>query len=413
MKIVLFIDNHSMGGVDISRLYEGNPGIGGTQYEMFLLAKLMIDRNKTDDFFLCLTQPQKGFAGERVIVLDTFDDVFKYCNDNLVDILIMRENKKMDEISSLKSTRVVFWIHNFISYSAVKKIGENKNVKRVIFVSKQHYDFYLEYNLNKKASYIFNSLAFPNKLPIGAKKENNVVFTGNIVPIKRLHLVTKIWPYIKKRVPDAKLFVIGTGANAHRNAKLGPYNLASEDYEKKILAPLIKTNTLDSVKFFGILGTEKNKLIRTAKVGVSPNKDETFCLSAAEYILNGVPVVGVKKGGINDVVDNGKTGLLHRSLGKIKHDLVNILLGKKEVTIQNSSLETMKLKFGFDAFYDSWLKTLNEIYEDKKVPILKPSNPMIDKAKWIGSFFRGIRKVFHLPEGFSRLGIYRLVRRNK
>lgn len=400
-----------MNNVDISKLYDANPGIGGTQYEMFLLAKLFFDRNICDDFTLLLTYQQKGLTNKKITILDTFDDVFGYCDQKRVDVLIMRENKKMKEIAKLVNTKVIFWIHNFVSYQLVKQIGLNNNIKRVVFVSKQHYDFYLEYNINKKATFIYNALSFPEKLPSFSIKENKVVFTGNIVPIKRLHLVTKMWPYIKKKVPDAELLVIGTGASAHRDVKLGPYNIAKEDYEKIILAPLIKSNTLSSVKFLGILGTEKNKIIQSAKVGVSPNKDETFCLSAAEYVLNGVPVVGVKKGGINDVIMDKQTGLLHRSLKKVRADIVNILLGKKQLNIQESHIDEMKQKFGFSEFYNSWTETIENVFLEKNVEILQASAPRIDKGKWLGSCFRFMRKVFHFPEGFSRLGLYRLVRR--
>lgn len=411
MKIVLFINNYSMENVDISSLLDGNPGIGGTQYEMFLLAKLMLDKQENNEFIVALTHKQKGFDHKNIVVLNEFDEVFSYCNENNVDVLVMRENNKFNQINSLKKTKVVFWVHNFISYEMVKKIGSLEAIKRVVFVSKQHYDFYLEYNLNKKATYVYNALPFPESVPSIQNKENNVVFTGNIVPIKRLHLVTRIWPYIKKKVPDATLLVIGTGANAHRDAKLGPYNIAEEKYEKVILEPLIKTNTLESVKFLGILGTEKNDVIQTAKVGISPNKDETFCLSAAEYILNGVPVAGVAKGGINDVVMNKKTGVLHRNLNRIRNDVIKILQDKKTLTINDDSIMAMKEKFGFEPFLKSWEQTISDVFYDVPAKKLKASKPFIDKAKWAGCVFRFFRKVFHLPEAFTRLGLYRVLKR--
>ena len=413
IKVALFIDNHSMGDVDISKIYQGNPGIGGTQYEMFLLAKLMFDHCKSFDFVLLLTNCQKGFDKPKVVVLEKFDDVFDYCNNEKIDILISRENNRFDKINGLLTTKVIFWIHNFISYNAVKRIGETNNIKRVIFVSKQHYDYYLEYNVNNKATFIYNSLALPGQIPAIDKKDNIVVFAGNIVPIKRLHLVTKIWPFIIKKVPDARLFVIGTGASAHRDVLLGPYNLASPAYEKQIMEPLIKNNIVDSVEFFGVLGVEKNKIIRKAKVGVCPNKDETFCLAAAEYNLNGVPVVGVAKGGLNDVVINGKTGLLNRSLCKIKKNIVKILKGQKKLVIDSHSLAQMDRKFGFNSFLNAWIKNIDEVANNEKVVFLKPSRPLCDKMKLFGSFFRFLRRTFHLPECFSRLGLYRLVKRNR
>ena len=400
-----------MDKVDISELSKGNPGIGGTQYEMFLLAYLMFTRNKDIDFHLVLTHKQNGFVFPNIHIIDKFEDIFSFCEVNSVDVAIMRENKRYNLIKELTKTKVIFWVHNFISYPVVHQIGLEDNIKRVIFVSKQHYDFYLEYNLNKKANYIFNTLSFPQSLPRQAEKQNNVVFTGNIVPIKRLHLVTKIWPYIHKKVPDSKLLVIGTGANAHRDVELGPRKLASAEYERKIFKPLEKHKLVDSVEFLGIRGIDKNEIIQTAKVGVSPNKDETFCLSAAEYILNGVPVVGVSRGGINDVVLHKQTGFLHRSLRSIKKDIVRILKNKKSIVISKESIEDMKSKFSYDSFYDAWIQNIKEVYDDIDVKRLRSSKPRWDKAKWVGCIFRFLRKCFRLPERFTRLGLYSLIRR--
>ena len=413
MNLVLFIDNHSMSDVDITRIKNGNPGIGGTQFEMFSLARLLIENNTTYNFVLVLTHKQLGMDYINTVILDKFNDIFDYCNKNDVDILISRENNKFNLINSLIKTKVIFWIHNYVSYDLIKEIGKTDKIKRVIFVSKQHYDFYLEYNINQKATYIFNGLAINNQLPIISNKENNVVFTGNLVPIKRLHLVTKIWPRVVKKVPDAKLFVIGNGASAHRDARLGPNNIAEENYEKIILKPLIKSNCLDTVKFLGILGNEKNDIIQSAKIGVSPNKDETFCLCAAEYILNGVPVIGVKKGGIIDVVTNGRTGYLHRSLRMISKDIICFLKGKKRLIINENDIEEMKNKFGFNAFYESWIKNIEEVFTGTKVKTLKSSKPRIDKAKWFGIFCKNMRTLFHLPEWFSRLGFYKIIKRTR
>lgn len=403
-----------MEDVDISSILNGNPGIGGTQFEMFLLANLFFLKRDNDlDFNLLLTYPQKGIENKYINVKN-LEDVVAYCNTHSVDILIMRENKKIHVLNLLTRTKVIFWVHNFLNFRFIKEIGNCEKVNRVVFVSKQHYDYYLEYNVNRKASYIYNAVSFKDtRCSIGENKDNIVVFTGNIVPIKRLHLVTKMWPSIIKKVPDAQLYVIGTGANAHRDAKLGPFNIAEDSYEQIILKPLIKTKTLDTVRFLGILGSEKNQIIRKAKAGISPNKQETFCLSAAEYILNGTPVIGVAKGGLNDVVINRRTGYLYRSQRKIKKTIIKILTGKITLNISNEDLNKMELKFGFEAFYKAWKSLLFDVYNDVPAVKLKASKPIIDKGKFIGVICRFFRDVFHLPEWFSRLGLYSLIRRRK
>ena len=53
-----------------------------------------------------------------------------------------------------------------------------------------------------------------------------------------------IWPDVVKQVPDAQLYVIGSGKVYDENAKLGKYNIAEESYEKKFMSYLEQEENL-------------------------------------------------------------------------------------------------------------------------------------------------------------------------
>lgn len=186
---------------------------------------------------------------------------------------------------------------------------------------------------------------------------------------------------------------------------MGKYGIAEEAYEKIILEPLLKTNTLNSVEFTGVMGAEKKEIIKKSKVAVAPNDKETFCISALEYNLSGVPVVGIAKGGINDVVINKKTGFLYKTNKGIEKGIIDILLNKKNIDNLPNGIEYFQNNFSVSKFVDKWIKLINEVDNDLDPSKIKAKKPFDDKYKWAGIILMFFRKVLHLPDFFSRVGI--------
>lgn len=401
--IGVFLNNKGTAQVDVSHLRDGNPGMGGTQFEFFILLNEIAKQDKYNVIYFG-TALQKGLDTVKTIVVQDIYEAFAKCNELKVDILISRDGGA-DRLDILQNTKVIYWVHNFLPFEFCKTVGKNQKVKRVVFVSYQHRDFYLEMNVAKKADVVFNSFYLPSKIEVKQYKENIAVFVGNLVPIKKLHVVTEIWPDVVKKVPDAKLIVIGSGQTANRDKVLGPYNIAEESYEKRILAPLLKTNTIDTVHFAGVLGGDKKDIIASAKVAIAPNDKETFCISALEYILSGVPVVGVSKGGINDVVENGKTGVLCKTKQGLKKNIIKVFKNKKRFDDLPTGIDYFEKNFAVDKFVEKWTQIIEEVDKDIPPHKIRARKPYSDKFKFIGLFFLLIRKIFHLPDGFSRVGI--------
>ena len=411
-KIVgVFLNNKGTSLVDVSRLNDGNPGMGGTQFEFFILLN---ELKKHDKFRIIYfgTAIQKGLNNIETIVVKDVYEAFEKCNELNVDILISRDGGS-DRIDVLKNTKLIYWVHNFVPYEFCNVVGNNPKVKRVVFVSYQHRDFYLEMNIAKKAEVIYNSFYLPNSIEVEKNKSNTAIFIGNIVPIKKLHIVTKIWPEIVKKVPDAKLIVVGTGQTANRDRLLGPRGIAEESYEKIVFEPLIQNNVLESVEFVGVLGGEKSDLIKKAKIAIAPNDKETFCISALEYVLSGTPVVGVSKGGINDVIRNGKSGVLCKTSSGMKKHIIKIFSNEEKFDDLPNELKYFQSNFSVDVFVNRWLGLLDEVDNDTPPHKIKAKKPFLDKFKFVGMFLKVLRNIFHFPDRFSRVGIVSKISRLK
>lgn len=76
-------------------------------------------------------------------------------------------------------------------------------------------------------------------------------------------------------------------------------------------------------------GCDKEEYWRSADIFVFPTLNEAFGLVLLEAMEHGLPCVGTDEGGINDIIDNGKTGFLvpsrdaeslSESIGKLLND---------------------------------------------------------------------------------------------
>ena len=403
-NIGIYISNYGVCDVDITNILSGNPGIGGTQYEMFLLA-ILLSKSKKFNTTIFLDKKQKGLEMGNIICLKEQKEVVSNCNNLGIDILILRAMSCFDFIDNLSKTKVIYWVHNFIDYKSAVSLSSSKTVYKVVFVSKQHYDLYLDLSVIKKSDYVFNCVQTIKRNIHQQEKDNIVVFTGNLVPYNKLDVVTKMWPEILKKVPDAKLYVIGSGQNGNRTIQLGKEGIIADGYENIVLAPLKKNKCEDSVVFWGNKGIEKDEIIRQAKVAVAPCKIETFCISAVEYILDNVPVVAIKKAGLIDVVKDKQTGLLCQTYRGMKKTLIALLTNKKKITITEDAKNYIYENFSYTSFLSKWTNIINDTLACNKQNQYKASKPLSENLKWAGVIINKLKKIFPLPDKISRLGI--------
>lgn len=374
---------------DIDIIKNGNPGIGGSEY---LLLQLFYYLSNDNEYNCKLYTLGAKVHNKSATSVESDLDAIKKSIEDKIDIFVfipkVKKREFYDELEN-KKLQSIAWVHNYISYKVIKSLQKCTMIKRVIFVGKQHYDCYIDDELIKKSDYIYNMLNIKQHKYIPAKdKEPIVTYVGALIPTKGFHKLARVWKKILKKVPNAKLQVIGDGRLYNKNAVMGHHGITEAKYEKKILNYLSDKNgkLLESITFLGCLGNEKEEFIEKTKVGIAnpTGKSETFCLSAVEYKTYAIPVVTYKGYGLLDTIRNNIDGIL------IKNDreLINAIVILLTDNSKNTEYGQNGFKNGFidflpDTVIRQWKNIFSDIYNNKIATIKKPTNYFSDDFKWL------------------------------
>ena len=91
-KIALFIENSSIHDVDLTSIDKGNPGIGGTEYLMFMLANMLTHSDNGIDVSVYLEKGQKLPSSIKYEVCGTLPNAIKNSEKNNCQYLIIKHN---------------------------------------------------------------------------------------------------------------------------------------------------------------------------------------------------------------------------------------------------------------------------------------------------------------------------------
>lgn len=400
-RIAIHLRNYKFKEIDCRNVTDGNPGIGGTHYATLLLADALTKSNKYD--ILLFAESTANLPSNIKCIAVNDDNLTETLIDERIDLIISTKTDKStitpDFIKKIpKSIYVIIWCHCFIKYKDLELYDCTNNIKRVVFVGKEHLLKYCDHHIYHKASYIYNIY---NPIHIKEKRDfknnNCVVYIGSIVPLKGLHLLTKAWPQIIEKVPDAKLYVIGSGKLYNQNSKLGKNGIAEYFYEKKLLAPIMTKdgNIMPSVKFCGILGQEKDKIIEQCKVGV-PNpsgKTETFGYTALELQDAGAFVITKKCPGYVETVFNWEKHLYNNEKYLAEYIIKSL---KADNFHKNKEEEYDWGKFSSIEISNEWMKIIDSILNDNEIPLC-PLTSELDLTRLIIRYKRIRKHVRFLP----------------
>ena len=124
--------------------------------------------------------------------------------------------------------------------------------------------------------------------------ERIVLFIGRLVPQKGVDTLIKAVPLIIQRHRDAKILIAGDG------------------WSRTYLEELAKSMGLgDHVRFLGFISDwELADLMVAADALVVPSVYEPFGIVALEGMAAGTPVVATNIGGLSEIIEHDKTGVL-------------------------------------------------------------------------------------------------------
>jgi len=177
-----------------------------------------------------------------------------------------------------------------------------KNAKRVITVSnklkkiaKANIGFIEKIIVIGNGVSVNNQIKDKNRIKVkNYLNQKTILSVSNLITLKGIDLNLKAFALLINKYPDLKYQIIGDGPEKNRLKKL---------------ATDLGIN--DRVEFLGRLGhKEVLKYMEKADIFSLPSWNEGFGVVYIEAMAQGKPVIGCRGEGIEDFVEDGKTGML-------------------------------------------------------------------------------------------------------
>lgn len=219
-----------------------------------------------------------------------------------------------------------------------------KRVDRAIYISKKEKYIYAK-NGFTKGEVIYNPVDF-EKLQRG-KKGNYILYAGKISRGKGVDILIKTVGLLASKYKNINFIIAGSG------------ELSSDSKEF-----LRKNNLGKSVKFLGKIDHVKlMNLYQKAKLTIVPSFwEEPFGRSALESIASGTPVVSTNVGGLPEIVEDKKTGIITDPNPTSLAKAIQTAIKNHDELSKNirKSLPSLKKKFSDDVF-KSHIKLYKEL----------------------------------------------------
>lgn len=356
----------------------GNPGVGGTQYcFLSLAAKLSKDYSNLDVTLYHNNSEAKlpAYLDSELISGGETDLIEKVAKSKS-DYVVIRGSENIADHKVLfdSGLNIVVWVHNHLTVSVLDFLGMESSIKYVVFCGYEQRELAYDTACYTKSATILN-MHYPSYSTGGVDKDKyGVVYIGSVIPSKGLHRLIRLWPKVKKIVPLAKLHVIGSGALYDKNQKLGKHGLAESKYEKKIFRYLNNKPEKYDVFFHGLMGREKFSIMEMCSVAIPNPTALTECCpgSVLECSSMGLPIVGRKKFGMVDTIDDGVTGYLVESDGEFVEKIIETLTDSEgALKLGRSGVEYVLKNFSSDSVADKWNDLFTNSYDNSSVELPK------------------------------------------
>jgi len=162
------------------------------------------------------------------------------------------------------------------------------------------------------------------------ESERVILFVGRIAPEKGLIYLVKAVPRVASVFPSMPILIVGE----------------DQGIQKHLVKVAEKLKVEKIVHFLGPkFGYELARTYQKARIFVLPSLYETFGLAILEAMATGLPVVATRVGGIPELVEDGRNGILisprdHRALA----EAIIELLSDRELSLKISERNTKKAK---------------------------------------------------------------------
>ena len=183
--------------------------------------------------------------------------------------------------------------------------------------------------------------------------EKVVLFIGRLVPQKGVEYLLRAIPLILQRYRDVKFVIAGDGW--------------SKDYLEEVAR---STGSQDKIRFLGFISdSELTELTISSDVLVVPSVYEPFGIVALEGMAAGVPVVAANVGGLAEIIEHDRTGVLvyPRNPESIAWGVNRVLLdpGYARWLVQNARRKVQE-EYSWEAIAQRTIEVYEEVYSNER-----------------------------------------------
>lgn len=315
-------------------LYTDSPRAGEPEKIMLFLAK-NLNKDKYEISLICHNSKQlnewckewfsAGFTVQRLNILNNHDPriagqlkkIFIQKKPDLLHIHLCQplSCRQAFTATDKSKTKILTTEHNPFALTGLKNGIKKQCLKKTdytIAVSDANREMLLKHypQVKNKISTVHNGIdleefrqplihfANQHKLLIrkkmfGAEPRDFVIISiAELEESKGLKYLVEAFAKVAEKKENTKLAIVGEGP------------------ERKNLEKLIKNLKIDNkVVLTGILN-EHARLLNSADLFVLPSVKESFGMTVVEAMDAGIPIIGSNVGGIPEIIENGKTGLL-------------------------------------------------------------------------------------------------------
>lgn len=409
IKVAFYLPNKGFQNINFDNYKIANPGIGGSEYAVWLIADELSRKSTSLECYLIVDKITKNLQKQnytlKYVELTSKEEISEIVISKNIQYLVFCHglfdgNQYWNSIRG--KYKVIVLCECFASRKKLTEYARNKDIVRILAVGQEQLDLYRDHRAFKKSDYIYNPITL-EQIEMAAKqyspsrKSYKVTYMGSLTPAKSFDVLAKAWPKVLKRMPEAQLNVIGGGNLYDRNIKLGKWGLAEAGFEAKFMRYLVddKGLLLPSVHFFGVLGKEKNEILKDTWVGV-PNptgSSETFGIVTVEMQLAGTLIATKRCPGFLDTVVNPQS-VLYDSSRLLAKSIVKLLNRHNETYEETCGI--IKEKFLLDKVADEWERLFSECIPNNTY--LHDRNKLVNPffaCKWLRELNRRFKDLIH------------------
>lgn len=287
----------------------GEEALSGTHTSGLLVAEGLARRGV--EVGLCIVHGQT-VADSAVRRFQTLEAATDWIDGGLVIWLSYGDNSIMDQLSAA-GLKPVLWTEIPVSKSNREWL-EIGRIQGIVAVSDTCRVPMLRSSKHDRVGRIYNPLAplFSNSVahPADRFERRVVVYAGAAGTTKGLHRLLEMWKFAHRADPAAKLVLAGTGKLYGDERELGPFGIASPEFESRYVAPLAaEFGSLAGAELevAGLLSPrELRDVYAAASLGVVnmnwSEYTETFCCAAVEMLATGLPVFSVARAALPETI---------------------------------------------------------------------------------------------------------------